>query len=476
MARKKNRYPLYKKVEIEDLTIEGKAVAKVPSNNPEKGDLIIFAEDTVPGDVVDLQVKKRKRNYRLAYPTHFYSYSKDRIEPFCEHFDICGGCTRQMLPYELQLKYKMSQIRAQLERIGKIPIPEMLPIMASPKQQYYRNKLEFTFTDRRWLLKEETQSEEPKSFTGLGFHIPGRFDKVLNIEKCYLQPELSNKIRNALKKYAAEKEYSFFFLREGTGFLRNLIVRNTNKNEWMVILVVTEEDKEKINDLLDFLIVSFPEICSVFYIVNNKKNDSVADLPAIHYSGKKYLMEEMGNLTFRIGPKSFYQTNSEQTFNLYSKVVELADLQGNELVYDLYTGTGTIAAFVANKARKVVGIEYIEEAVADARINSKINGIENTVFYAGDMKNIFTEELFKKEGKPEVVITDPPRAGMHKDVVNAIMKAKPKTIVYVSCNPASQARDLAILGTDYTVKTIQPVDMFPHTHHTENIVLLKVKS
>lgn len=476
MGRKKNRYPIYKGLEITDLTIEGKAVAKVPSNDPEKGELIIFVDEVIPGDVVDIQVKKRKRNYRLAYPIHFHTYSPDRVEPFCQHFDLCGGCTRQMLPYNLQLKYKREQIRQQLERIGKLPIPEMQAIMPSPKQRHYRNKLEFTFTDRRWLLKEEADADEPvKSFNGLGFHIPGRFDKVLDIENCHLQPDLSNRIRNALKAFADQKAYTFFFLREGRGFLRNLVIRNTTSGEWMVILVVTEEDKEKISSLLDFLSASFPEISSFFYIINKKKNDSTADLPAVHYAGKAFLTETMGHLTFRIGPKSFYQTNSEQAHELYKKVRELADLQGEELVYDLYTGTGTIAAFVANKAKKVVGIEYIEEAVADARINSQINGIKNTVFYAGDMKDVFTESLFQKEGRPDVVITDPPRAGMHKDVVAALLKAAPTTIVYVSCNPATQARDLQLLSSLYSVQHVQPIDMFPHTHHTENIVLLKKK-
>ncbi len=474
MAKKRNRYPIYKNVLIQDLTIEGKAVAKIPSETPDKGDLIVFAEEVVPGDIVDLQVKKRKRNYKLAYPIHFHKYSDDRIEPFCQHFGLCGGCKRQMLPYELQLEYKTKQIKDQLERIGKVSTQTMQPILPSPKQQYFRNKLEFTFTDRRWLLEEEADSQEPiTNFTGLGFHIPGRFDKVLNIKECFLQPDLSNQIRNELKDFADKNQYSYFFLREGTGFLRNLIVRNTNQNQWMIILVVTQNEPQKINNILDHLIKKFPQIISAFYIINNKKNDSTADLPAIHYYGEKYLIQEMGNLKFKIGPKSFYQTNTEQTINLYNKIAELAELKGNEIVYDLYTGAGTIAAFLAQKAKKVVGIEYIEEAVEDARKNSALNNIDNTKFYAGDMKDIFTEELFEKEGQPETIITDPPRAGMHKDVIKAIMKSNANSIIYVSCNPATQARDLETLKQKYQIKTIQPVDMFPHTHHTENIVVLQ---
>jgi 23S rRNA (uracil1939-C5)-methyltransferase len=474
MGRRKNRHPRYSALEITDLTIEGKAVAKIPSDDPERGDLIIFVEDTVPGDIVDVQVKKRKKNYRIAYPTHFHKYSEDRREPFCSHFGLCGGCTRQMLPYDLQLKYKEKQIREQLERIGQIDLPEMLPILASDSETYYRNKLEFTFTDRRWLLQEEADSrDEITSFNGLGFHIPGRFDKVLNVDTCYLQPEPSNAIRNAVKQFADEQGYEFFFLREGTGFLRNLIIRTSLTGELMVILVVFEDDQEKITTILDFLKEKFPGISSLMYVVNPKKNDSIGDLTPVLYAGKDYITEQMGELKFKVGPKSFYQTNPQQAFELYKKVREFADLSGDELVYDLYTGTGTIAAFLASKAKKVVGIEYVEEAVQDARVNSEINGIENTVFYSGDMKDVFTETLFEKEGIPDVVVLDPPRAGMHKDVIKALLKAAPEKIVYVSCNPATQARDIQLLSPHYKSVLVQPVDMFPQTHHTENIVLLR---
>lgn len=476
MGRKKSRHPRYNNLEITDLTIEGKAVAKVPQPESDRGELTVFVDDTVPGDIVDVQIKKRKKNYRIGYPVHFHRYSDDRREPFCKHFDLCGGCTRQMLPYDIQLKYKEQQIKDQLERIGHLELPETKPILPSPREKFYRNKLEFTFTDRRWLLREETESKQDISnFNGLGFHIPGRFDKVLDIEKCYLQPDPSNAVRNAVKRFALEHDYKFFFLREGRGFLRNLIIRTSLTGELMVILVVFEDDSPKIHAISDFLKTEFPEITSLMYIVNPKKNDSVFDLSPVLYAGKDHITEQMGNLKFKVGPKSFYQTNPEQAFGLYKKVKEFAQLSGQELVYDLYTGTGTIAAFLAGNAQKVVGIEYVEEAVADARMNSKLNEIDNTVFYAGDMKDVFSRQLFEKEGRPDVVVLDPPRAGMHKDVTQALLTAAPDRIVYVSCNPATQARDIQLLSDKYDCEKMQPVDMFPQTYHTENIVLLRKK-
>ena len=472
--RQKNKYPKYENIEIIDLAIEGKAVAKIPNDNPERGDLTVFVDEVVPGDIVDIQIKKKKKNYLLAYPVKFHKYSDMRTEPFCKHFDLCGGCTRQMLPYNIQLKYKQKQIKDQLERIGKIDLPASKDILPSEEQKYYRNKLEFTFTDRRWLMSKETESDDDIiNFNGLGFHIPGRFDKVLDLEECYLQAPPSNDIRNAVNKFAKEHNFEYFFLREGTGFLRNLIIRSALSGEIMVILVVFKYDKEKIAAILDHLSEKFSEITSLMYIVNSKKNDSISDQKVELYAGKDHLTEVMGDLKFKVGPKSFYQTNPKQAHELYKIAKDFAEIQKDELVYDLYTGTGTIAAFLADQAKKVVGIEYIEEAVEDARENSKLNGISNTVFYAGDMKDIFKKELFDKEGYPNTVILDPPRAGMHKNVVNALLNASPEKIVYVSCNPATQARDIQLLSKDYTVVKTQAVDMFPQTHHTENVVLLK---
>lgn len=476
MGRKGRRYPKFENIEIIDLAIEGKAVAKVPSGNPEKGDLTVFVEDTVPGDIVDIQINKKKKSFYKGYPVKFHKYSESRVEPFCKHFDLCGGCTRQMLSYDDQLKFKQKQIKDQLERIGDIDLPEFEDILPSPKQRHYRNKLEFTFTDRRWLLQSEADSDkEITNFNGLGFHIPGRFDKVLDLETCYLQPEPSNSIRNAVNKFAKQNGYEYFFLRKGTGFLRNLIIRTTLKGEVMVILVVFKNDREKIAAILDHLKAEFPEISSLMYIVNTKKNDSIGDQEVIPYAGKDHLTERMGNLTFKVGPKSFYQTNPEQAFELYKIAEEFADVKDNELIYDLYTGTGTIAAFLAQKAKKVVGIEYVEEAVEDARINSRLNNISNTQFYAGDMKDVFSEELFKEEGYPDTVVLDPPRAGIHKNVIQALLAAGPNKIVYVSCNPATQARDIKLLAEQYSVERTRAVDMFPQTHHTENVVLLKKK-
>lgn len=468
MGRKKE-IKILEKVRITDIGAEGNAVARVDN-------LVVFVPMLIPGDVVDIRVKKKRKKYLEGSVIRFHEYSKDRIKPVCQHFGVCGGCKWQHLPYELQLQHKTKQVKDSLTRIGKVELPEFEPIIASPDTFWYRNKLEFTFSDKRWLTAEEVRSDNDfDSEDALGFHIPGLFDKVLDIKECHLQPDPSNAIRDAVRRYAHRKALQFFNLRQQSGFLRNLIIRNTLNGKVMVIAVFFLDERERREGLLDYLASEFPQISSLMYIINEKKNDSLADQTPVLYKGEDHLVEEMEGLRFRIGPKSFYQTNSIQAFNLYRAAREFAGLTGNEVVYDLYTGTGTIANFVASKASKVIGIEYIEEAIDDARINSAMNGIKNTSFFAGDIKDILNETFISQNGSPDVVITDPPRAGMHEDVVKVIMKAAPKRIVYISCNPATQARDISLLSECYTVRKVQPVDMFPHTHHVENVVLLQKK-
>lgn len=429
--------------------------------------------------MVDLQIKRKKNHYAEAEAVKFHEYSSVRAVPFCEHYGVCGGCKWQVLPYSEQIKYKQKQVEDNLKRIGKIELPEILPILGSAKTEFYRNKLEFTFSNKRWLTWEDIQQNVTyDQMNGLGFHIPGAFDKVLAIEKCWLQDDISNRIRNAVRDYTYEHNYSFINLRSQEGMLRNMIVRTSTTGELMVILIckiVEESEMELFKNILQFIADSFPEITSLLYIINNKCNDTINDLDVHVFRGNDHIFEEMEGLRFKIGPKSFYQTNSEQAYNLYKITREFAGLTGNELVYDLYTGTGTIANFVSRQARQVIGIEYVPEAIEDAKVNAEINGIDNTLFFAGDMKDMLTQDFINEYGRPDVIITDPPRAGMHQDVVDVILFAEPKRIVYVSCNPATQARDLQLLDAKYAVKAIQPVDMFPHTHHVENVVLLELR-
>lgn len=470
MARKKKELPLLEKVTITDVAAEGKALAKV-------NDLVIFVPYVVPGDVVDLQIKRKKNHYAEAVAVKFHEYSPERAEPFCQHYGVCGGCKWQCLSYENQIKYKQKQVFDNLTRIGKVELPEFMPILGSEKTRFYRNKLEFTFSNKRWLTEEEVKEDvKYDQMNAVGFHIPGAFDKVLAIEKCWLQDDISNQIRNAIRDYAYAHELEFFNLRTQEGMLRNMMVRTSSTGELMVLLqckIVNDTQLAQMKDLLQYVGNTFPQITSLLYVINNKCNDIIGDLDVEVFKGNDHIYEEMEGLRFKVGPKSFYQTNSEQAYNLYKVARDFAGLTGNELVYDLYTGTGTIANFVARRARKVVGIEYVPEAIEDAKVNSQINGIENTLFYAGDMKDILTQDFINEHGRPDVIITDPPRAGMHNDVIDVLLFAEPRRIVYVSCNPATQARDLQLLDAKYKVTAVQPVDMFPHTHHVENVVLLE---
>ena len=454
------------------MAAEGKAIAKV-------NDLVIFVPYVVPGDVVDLQIKRKKNKYAEAEAVNFHEYSSTRAVPFCQHYGICGGCKWQVLPYAEQIKYKQKQVEDNLRRIGKIELPEISPILGSAKTEFYRNKLEFTFSDKRWLTYEEVKQEvKYDQMNAVGFHIPGAFDKVLAIEKCWLQNDISNRIRNAVRDYAYEHNYSFINLRSQEGMLRNMIIRTSSTGELMVIIIckiVEDSEMTLFKQLLQYVADTFPEITSLLYIINNKCNDTINDLDVYVFKGNDHIFEEMEGLRFKVGPKSFYQTNSEQAYNLYKIARDFAGLTGNELVYDLYAGTGTIANFVSRQARQVIGIEYVPEAIEDAKVNAEINGIDNTLFFAGDMKDMLTQEFINEYGRPDVIITDPPRAGMHQDVVDVILFAEPKRIVYVSCNPATQARDLQLLDVKYKVKAVQPVDMFPHTHHVENVVLLELR-
>ena len=467
MAKKKKTLPLLENITISGIAAEGKAIAK-------RDDLVIFTPYVVPGDIVDLQLTRKKNSYAEAKAIRFHKYSEQRTEAFCEHYGVCGGCKWQILPYSEQIRYKQQQVTDNLTRIGKIPLPETSPILGSEKTTFYRNKLEFTFSNKRWMTEEEIKSDiKYEDMNALGFHIPGMFDKVLNINKCWLQDDISNKIRLSIKQFCKTNDYSFFDLRNRGGLMRNIIIRTSSTGEVMLIVVFYEDDKEKREALLNHIAQEFPEMTSLLYIINEKANDTITDQEVLVFKGRDHIFEEMEGLKFKIGPKSFYQTNSEQAYNLYKITREFAELTGNELVYDLYTGTGTIANFISKQAKKVIGIEYVPEAIEDAKINSSINGIENTLFFAGDMKDILNQDFINSYGNPDVIITDPPRAGMHDDVIKTILFAQPDRIVYVSCNPATQARDLNLLSEKYNVEKIQPVDMFPHTHHVENVVLLR---
>lgn len=468
MGRKKLDLIL-ENVKIEAVAAEGKSLAHVDGT-------VVFVEFAVPGDIVNVKVTKKKKNYMEGFILEIVKPSEDRLQPFCEHFGICGGCRWQPLPYDMQLKAKQQQVWDQLVRIGHLEIPDISPILPSDKTKYYRNKLEFTFSNKRWIYN----NEDPDSLTdeerlGLGFHVGKFFDKVLDIKHCSLQPEPSNEIRLFIREYAISHNLEFYNIRENTGFLRNIIVRNNQVGDVMLTVCFAYDDQNKIVPMLDAIAAEFPQIKSLHYVINEKLNDSISDLDCILYKGEDAIWETMGKLKFKIGPKSFYQTNSEQAYKLYSVAKEFAALTGNEVVYDLYTGTGTIAQFISDKASKVIGIEYVKEAIEDARINAEANGITNCTFFDGDMKDILTADFIKEHGKPEVMIIDPPRAGMHPDVVKVIMEAVPERIVYVSCNPASQARDLAMMSPMYEITAVQPVDMFPHTMHVENVCALKLK-
>lgn len=469
MARKKKDLPLLEKVYITDVAAEGKAVAKV-------NDLVVFVPFVVPGDLVDIQIKRKKNHYAEGVAVRLHEASEKRTTPFCEHYGICGGCKWQCLSYEEQIHYKQKQVYDNLTRIGKIDFPEISPIIGSEKTVCYRNKLEYTFSNKRWLTEEEVKQDvKYDRMEALGFHIPGAFDKVLDIQKCYLQDDITNVLRNKIRTYAIENGIPFFDLRNQIGILRNMMVRNSSTGELMVLFqfkIETEAEEVIANKLLNYVADEFPEITSLMYVINNKCNDTIGDLTPICFKGKDHIIEEMEDLKFKVGAKSFYQTNSEQALRLYQVAREFAQLTGNELVYDLYTGTGTIANFIAKQAKRVIGVEYVEEAIEDAKINSQFNNISNTLFYAGDMKDVLNKTFIEEHGRPDVIITDPPRAGMHTDVVDTILFAAPERIVYVSCNPATQARDLQLLDNMYAVQKVQPVDMFPHTHHVENVVLL----
>ncbi len=465
----KRKLPFFEKVEITDIGAEGKAIARV-------NDMVTFVSMVAPGDIVDLQVTRKRKRFAEARVTHIHKLSDMRVEPSCEHFGVCGGCKWQHIPYNEQLKFKEKQVIDALLRIGKLELPEVTPILGSKEEYFYRNKLEFTFSNRRWYTREELDSSgDFKNWNALGFHVPGMFDKVVDINKCWLQPEPSNAIRNFVRKYAEEHELQFFDTRDSGGFLRNLIIRTSTTGELMVILAFFREEKENREALLESLGNEFPQITSLMYTVNPKANDTLYDQEIIVFKGRDHIVEEMEGLKFRIGPKSFFQTNTHQSLELYKVARDFAGLTGNELVYDLYTGTGTIANFVARSAGKVIGIESVPEAIADAWINSEINGIDNTAFFSGDMKDLLSNEFLGIHGRPDVVITDPPRIGMHESVVVTLLEAAPAKIVYVSCNPATQARDLELLSGLYKVTKVQPVDMFPHTHHVENVVLLELR-
>lgn len=470
MARKKKELPLLEQIEITGVAAEGKALARV-------NDLVVFVPYVVPGDVVDLQLRRKKHSYAEAEAVKFYKYSAERDVPFCRHYGVCGGCKWQCLAYEHQLKYKQQQVYDALTRIGKVELPEMMPILGSELTREYRNKLEFTFSNKRWLTWEEVAANvQYDNMDALGFHIPGAFDKVLDIEECGLMDGLNNRLRNGIRDFAHRENIPFYDLRSHSGVLRSMMLRTSTTGEVMLLLqarVESDSDRLMLEKVLQYVDDGFPEVTSLLYVVNNKCNDTFGDLEVVTFKGTDVIYEEMEELRFKVGPKSFYQTNSRQAYNLYKVARDFAALTGDEVVYDLYTGTGTIANFVAAKARKVVGIEYVEDAIIDARVNAELNGFSNLTFFAGDMKDILTRDFINEHGRPDVIITDPPRAGMHNDVIDTILFAAPRRIVYVSCNPATQARDLQLLDVDYKVVAVQPVDMFPHTHHVENVVLLE---
>ena len=467
MGKRRKDYPLIEGLHITTLAAEGKAMGKVDNQ-------VVFVAMAVPGDVVDVQIRKHHRRYMEGTIVRFVEKSPLRVEPFCEHFGVCGGCKWQSLPYEEQLKQKTTQVEDQLVRIGHLEIPEVRPCLGSERTREYRNKLEFTFADKRWLTYEEiAEAGDIASTPAVGFHIPGCFDKVLDINRCHLQVDISNRIRLATKAFCIEHGYSFHNARLHEGLMRTMVIRTASTGEIMVIVVFNENDTERINALMSYLKAEFPEITSLIYMVNEKWNDSLGDREPICFAGKDHIIEEMEGLKFKVGPKSFYQTNSEQAYELYKVTRDFADLKPTDVLYDLYTGTGTIANFCARRAAKVVGVEYVPEAIEDATINSEINGSEHTVFYAGDMKDVMSDEFIARNGRPDVIILDPPRAGVDERVLEVIKRAAPERMVYVSCNPSTQARDLALLDDMYEILAVQPVDMFPHTHHVENVVKLR---
>ena len=466
MARKKANYPLIEGLEITTLAAEGKALGRW-------NEKVVFVPGVVPGDVVDVQIRSKRHRFMEGFVVRFVKKSALRVEPFCVHFGVCGGCKWQNLPYDEQLRFKTEQVRDQLMRIGKISLPEIAPCLGSAQTQFYRNKLEFTFADRRWLTREEIAADaEIVAEPALGFHIPNMFDKILQIDQCWLQPAPSNEIRNEIQRFCLANGYTFHNARTHEGLMRTLVIRTASTGEVMVTVVFGANEQDKIQALMTHLQTTFPHITSLFYIINTKLNDSTSDLQPVLFAGKDHIVERMEGLQFKISPQSFYQTNSAQAYELYKVARRFADLHEGEILYDLYTGTGTIANFCAAQCRKVVGVEYVPEAIADAKINSALNGITNTIFYAGEMKRVLSDDFVAANGHPDVVILDPPRAGVDAPVIETILRATPARIVYVSCNPATQARDLALLDTDYRVEAVQPVDMFPHTHHVENAVKL----
>ena len=467
MTKKRKILPEYENVTISAVAAEGKSIARID-------DMVVFIPYGAPGDIANVKLDKKKKNYGEGHITELVKPSELRVEPFCPHFGICGGCKWQHLPYSYQLECKQQQVADAMQRIAKVDMPPINNILGSAETERYRNKLEFTFSNKCWLTFEQMNSGEIfEDRNALGFHIPGAFDKVLDIKECHLQVGISDSIRLFIRSYAIEHGYEFYDIRQQHGFMRNIIIRTTTTGEVMLIVVFGEDDKNKIDDLLSAINKQFPEITSLMYVVNRKVNDTIADQEVLLYSGRDFIEERMGDLKFRVGPKSFYQTNSLQAYELYKVARRMAALTGNELVYDLYTGTGTIANFVAHDASKVIGIEYVADAIEDAKLNSRTNGIDNTLFYAGDMKDVLTDEFVAEHGVPDVMIIDPPRAGMHQDVADVILNAEPARIVYVSCNPATQARDIALLDCKYRVVEVQPVDMFPHTQHVENVVALE---
>jgi len=470
MSRHHHNKPkrIFESVEIIDIAEEGKGVGKAD-------DFVLFVDKAIPGDVADVEMYRSKKNFGEAKIMNLVKSSEYRVEAFCEHFGTCGGCKWQHMTYEAQLKFKQKSVADALGRIAKVDVAGMLPIIASPEDRYYRNKLEFTFSNKRWLYDGEEKSEEPREMSALGFHIPGRFDKILDVHHCYLQADPSNAIRNSIDEFAKREGYSYYDLKGHAGAMRNLIIRTSSTGELMVIVVFAYATEEEIEKLMSFVAATFLQITSLLYIVNQKKNDTIFDQDVVVFRGLEYIHEEMNGIRFRIGAKSFYQTNSKQALKLYEITRDFAGFTGDELVYDLYTGAGTIANFIAGSVREVVGVEYVPSAIEDAKINSDINSITNTKFYAGDMKDVLNADFVAEHGQPDVIITDPPRAGMHPDVVARLMEIEAPKIVYVSCNAATQARDLLVLKEKYDTVQIQPVDMFPHTQHVENVVLLRLR-
>ena len=470
MSRKKKVLPILENVEISAVAAEGKALARVD-------EMVVFVPYVVPGDVVDLQITRKKHHYAEAVAVKFHRYGPSRTQSFCPHFGVCGGCKWQCLSYEAQLSAKQQQVMDALQRIGGVELPQCSPILGSQKTTQYRNKLEFGFSNKAWLTQEQIASGERFSLPGaVGFHTSGSFDKILPIDTCYLMDDINNRLRNGIRDYAYQHSLSFYDQREHKGLLRGMMVRLSNTGELMLLIqfcISSEDERAQAMGLLNWIVASFPQVSSLLWVDNQKYNDTFGDLDVHCYYGTDHIYQTMEGLRFKVGPKSFYQTNTDQAYILYKVARDFASLSGQELVFDLYTGTGTIANFVAHEARQVIGIEYVPEAIEDARENSRINGIDNTLFYAGDMKDILNRDFITKHGRPDVIITDPPRAGMHSDVVDVILFAAPKRVVYVSCNPATQARDLQMLDKDYQVTAVQPVDMFPHTQHVENVVLLE---